>query len=141
MFARCAFLLVIAAASPALADPCKAIPDRGPTPEIAKPGKSFRGRVVYIGDGDGICVATGLSQTSWIEVRLDDFYAPELREPGGEAAKAALTRLAYGREVTCLAGARSYDRVVAVCRRRDGESLGDLMRRAGVTEGGRAYRR
>jgi endonuclease YncB( thermonuclease family) len=36
----------------------------------------------------------------------------------------------------CVAGRRSYDRVVARCTV-GGQSIGHLMRRAGVREGGR----
>lgn len=123
----------------AKADPCKAIPDRGPMPAYLARGSSFSGPVVYVGDGDGLCVDVGTrpgSPDSWVEVRLADFYAPELREPGGAEAKAALERIARGRRVTCRAEHRSHDRVVAVCRLHRA-SLGDLMRRAGVQEGGR----
>jgi len=57
------------------------------------------------------------------------------RGSGGEEAKAALARIAMGRTVTCVAGHRFYDRVVATCALR-GRTLGDLMRAAGVPEGG-----
>jgi micrococcal nuclease len=99
-------------------------------------GASFSGPVVYVGDGDGVCIALGPEATDWVEVRLADFHAPELQEPGGEAAKAALRRIALGRVVSCEAGPRSYDRVVAACTLQ-GVSLGDRMRGAGVPEGGR----
>lgn len=117
-------------ASPALADPCEA--------PLPKPGQVFSGPVTYVGDGDSLCVATRPQSTGgdWIEVRVADFYAPELNAPGGREAKAALERITRGRRVECVAGKRSYDRVVATCRI-DGRSLGDLMRRAGVSEGGR----
>lgn len=134
------FLIPLAAlffASPALADPCKAIPDRGPAPDYLKRGKTFSGPVVYVGDGDSICVSVGpRSGLDWVEVRVADFYAPELAAPGGKEAKAAMERLAMGRSVQCVAGRQSYDRVVATCRL-NGVSLGDLMRGAGVQEGGR----
>jgi len=65
-----------------------------------------------------------------------DFYAPELHSPGGAQAKAAMERVAMGRTLQCVAGKRSYDRVVAECTL-NGTSIGDLMRREGVTEGGR----
>ncbi|MBL8773894.1 MAG: thermonuclease family protein [Phenylobacterium sp.] len=122
-------------ATAALADPCKAIPDRGPMPAHLAPGRTFTGPVTYVGDGDSLCVALGRSPSEWVEVRLADFYAPELQAPGGEQAKAMLDRIVRGREVSCVAQHRSYDRLVAVCRLR-GSSLGDLMRRAGVREGG-----
>lgn len=123
-------------ASAAHADPCKAIPDVGPTPAAARPGKIITGPVVYVADGDGICVAIGQGAQNWVEIRIADFYAPELREPGGEQARAAMERLAMGRTVRCVTGRRSYDRVVATCTL-NGTSLGSLMRRAGVPEGGR----
>lgn len=119
----------------ALADPC--------TAHLPAPGRAFSGPVVYVGDGDSLCVAAvkgrELDPATWVEVRLADFYAPELAEPGGESAKRGLSRLALDRQVVCRAGARSYDRVVAVCRR-DGRALGDLMRAAGQTEGGNGWK-
>lgn len=121
----------LALTAPALADPCHA-----PLP----PARStFGGPVTYIVDGDGLCV--GEAQGG-IEVRLGDFNAPELREPGGAEAKAALAELTLGKTVECIAcvGARgrcrSYDRVIATCTL-NGVPLGDLMRARGIKEGGR----
>jgi endonuclease YncB( thermonuclease family) len=134
-------LLLLACAAPALADPCKAIPDRGPAPAWARPGYTVAGPVRYVGDGDGLCVGRSADPATWVEIRLADFYAPELREPGGPAAKATLERLTRGRTLTCTAvrgsggKAVSYDRLIAVCRL-GGVSLGDLLRRSGVPEGG-----
>lgn len=139
MWGRCLFLIAIGVASAALADPCKAIPDRGPAPAYLSPGATFSGRVTYVGDGDSLCVALGPTPSEWVEVRLEDFYAPELHAPGGEAAKRALSRLAFGRQLVCQAAHQSYDRIVAACTLR-GVPLGDLLRQAGVAEGGRGYR-
>lgn len=133
--AALAGLILAAVAGPAFADPCEA-----PLPSQA--GAEFSGVVRYIVDGDGLCVgpANGNGST-WVEVRLMDFNAPELSEPGGEAAKRTLRRLVFGRHVDCVVrrGRRgattSYDRTHAVCRL-DGRRLGDLMREAGVAEGG-----
>jgi micrococcal nuclease len=127
-------------ATPVLADPCKAVPDRGPVPSSLKPGSNFSGPVVYVGDGDSLCVAADPRRrqdpATWVEVRVADFYAPELAAPGGRDAKAALERIAMGKPAQCKAQRRSYDRVVAVCRI-DGRSVGALMRSAGIVEGGR----
>lgn len=90
--------------------------------------------MVYIGDGDSLCVAEGPTQGDWVEVRISDFYAPELVATGGREAKAVLERIAMGQRVECVAQRRSYDRVVAVCTVQ-GVSLGDRMRSAGVTAG------
>jgi endonuclease YncB( thermonuclease family) len=74
-------------------------------------------------------------------VRLADFNAPELHSPGGPAAKAALERIALGRNAVCVAGGgrrgnvTSYDRVIATCRI-NGRRIGDLMREAHIAEGG-----
>lgn len=129
------FLAALAAATPAFADPCKAIPDQGPMPAYLAPGSKFEGPVSYVGDGDSLCVAVGPSPNEWVEVRVADFYAPELHAAGGPEAKAALERIAMGRRATCVAGRRSYDRVIARCRI-NGVSIGDQMRRAGIAEGG-----
>lgn len=130
-----AFILLLAAPACALADPCKAIPDSGPAPKFLSPGKVFSGHVTYVGDGDSLCVAIGPGPQNLVEVRIADFYAPEMSSPEGPSAKRALGRIAKGRQVTCIAGRQSYDRVVATCRLK-GASLGDLMRKAGVKEGG-----
>lgn len=112
----------------ALADPC--------TAPLPPPGTSFGGTVRYVGDGDSICVGSSSAASTWIEVRVADFYAPELHTADGPKAKAAMERIAMGRTVQCTAGKRSYDRVVAQCSL-NGPSLGELMRREGVAEGGR----
>jgi endonuclease YncB( thermonuclease family) len=132
-------LALAALASAAHADPCKAIPDHGTAPSYLHRGATFSGEVVYVGDGDSLCVAVGSGPEKWVEVRLADFYAPELHAAGGEEAKATLARLTYGRQATCIADHQSYDRMVAVCRV-DGRSIGAMMRAAGVQEGGNAYR-
>jgi endonuclease YncB( thermonuclease family) len=132
----------------AKADPCRAIPDQGPLPTYLYPGATFTGPVVYVGDGDSLCVdvmphtkffregGAVVPGVSWVEVRLADFYAPELHDTGGPAAKAALERIVKGRQAVCVADHQSYDRIVARCEV-GGRSVGDLMRSAGIAEGGR----
>lgn len=119
----------------AVADPCKAIPDSGPTPASLAFGAVFSGPVVYVGDGDSFCTAAGPEPATWIEVRIADFYAPELNEPGGYVAKLALARIAMGKRARCIAQHRSHDRIVANCSI-DGRSIGDLLRAEGIREGG-----
>jgi hypothetical protein len=131
-------LALAAIASAAYADPCKAIPDHGAAPSYLHAGATFSGQVIYIGDGDSLCVAVGPGPMQWVEVRVADFYAPELHEHDGEQAKATLSRLAYGRQATCVADHQSHDRIVATCKI-GGQSVGDMMRAASVQEGGRAY--
>lgn len=127
--------LALVSAVPALADPCKAIPDQGPMPAYLQNGSRFTGPVSYVGDGDSLCVALGASTDRWVEVRLEDFYAPELHAPGGAQAKAALERIASGKTISCIADHQSHDRVVARCAL-GGRSVGDMMRAAGISEGG-----
>ena len=127
------FLLI---ASPALCDPC--------TAKVTgyKPGATVAGTMRYYVDGDSLCLSTSPDPKTWTEIRLADFYAPELSEPGGRQAKAALERLTKGKRLVCTAtrgtGGRtySYDRLIAVCTL-DGVSVGDRLRRAGGVEGGR----
>lgn len=138
-------IAAIALATPALSDPCKAIPDRKdpwPFPTWIQEGVPLSGKVVYVGDGDGLCFqARPGGPSGWVEVRVADFYAPELYKPGGREAKIALEQIAMGRRVTCTPERGhngkifNQDRVVAVCSI-NGRSVGDLMRRAGVVEGG-----
>ena len=108
-------------------------------PSYLSRGVSFAGPVVYVGDGDSLCVAVGpIKGTDWVEVRLEDFFAPELHEPNGPRAKAILERIALGKRVACLADHRSHDRLVAKCTL-GGISLGDRMRGAGVVEAGNGH--
>jgi hypothetical protein len=120
------------------ADPSKAIPDNGSAPAYLQPGRSFSGLVVRLLDGYSLCVAVGDGPASWVEVRLVDFYAPASREPGGPAAKAALERIALGKVVRCTTGPQSYDRVVSASTI-SGRPIGEMMRAAGVAQGGRGY--
>ncbi len=136
---RCSFAMIMLGAlgwsGVALADPCE-----GQLPSRA--GAEFSGVVRYVGDGDGLCIgAAGSAASTWIEVRLADLNAPELKEREWPAAKALLERISLGRGVQCVATrgrnarVRSYDRVIAICRI-GGRSLGDLLRDAGGAEGG-----
>lgn len=128
-----------AAAGAARADPCRAVPDHGRAPPWLSPGTTFEGPVTYVGDGDSLCVAMGATPETWVEVRLATFSAPELSEPQGAAAKQTLTRLVAGKRLVCVAGRQTYDRIAAQCRL-GGRDVGDLMRNAGVAEGGRGRR-
>jgi micrococcal nuclease len=123
-------------ATAAHADPCTAIPDHGPLPPRLAPGRIVEGPVRYIGDGDGLCIALGPRPDQWVEIRLADFYAPELGEPGGPEAKRALERLVMNRRLSCRIEKQSYDRAVGRCTL-NGAPVGELLRRAGVKEGGR----
>jgi endonuclease YncB( thermonuclease family) len=128
-----ALLLV---AGPVIADPCEA-PVSG-----YKPGATVAGTVRYVGDGDSICIGPGADPRTWTEIRLADLYAPELNAPGGREAKATMERMAKGKRAVCTArlnnrgdSTRSHDRLVASCTV-NGRSLAELMRSAGVREGG-----
>src|SRR3546814_4921776 len=124
------FLAIILAGLPvaARADPCEA--------PLPRAGTMFSGVVRYIGDGDSLCVGPKGRPDRWIEVRLADFRAPELKERGGQRAKALLRSVAMGRTLVCKAGRRSSDRVVAACML-DGKPIGAELRRRG--EIGRAH--
>jgi endonuclease YncB( thermonuclease family) len=134
MIAACV-LAAGTAATPAAADPCTAaVPTRA--------GHSFSGQVRYVGDGDSLCVGDSPDPTTWIEVRLADFDAPELHAAFGARAKASLEDVALGRAAFCTAvrgrngRVQVYDRVIAVCRI-NGQSIGTLLRQVGAPQGGR----
>jgi endonuclease YncB( thermonuclease family) len=126
--------IALMTASPARADPCE-----GRLPSRA--GQQFSGPVRYVGDGDGLCVGNSTDPSTWIEVRLADFDAPELHSADGRRSKGFLEQVAFGQTVNCEARrGRSgrvivYDRVIAVCRVGD-RSIGDLLRGLHAPEGG-----
>jgi micrococcal nuclease len=133
--------LALAWAGTAAADPCKAIPDKGRAPSWVKPGAVFSGTVRYIIDGDGFCVGGSDDHSTWVEVRLVDFDAPELRDPGGASAKAALKSAIFGRRVSCSVQSGrsckplSIDRVIARCTLEE-RSIASVLKTLGVVEGG-----
>lgn len=138
MWARAIKLSVLAPfawSGVAMADPCTAIPEVGPTPSHLNPGSTFSGMVAYVGDGDSLCVALGPQPNSWVEVRLSDFYAPELAATGGPEARAALEDAVLWKQVTCVAENRTYDRIAARCTI-SGQPVSAMLRTAGVREGG-----
>jgi endonuclease YncB( thermonuclease family) len=130
------FALAVCALAPsvAFADPCTAALPR-------RAGAEFSGAVRYVGDGDSLCVGEGDDPSTWIEVRLGDFDAPELHSRDGARSKRFLESVAMGRQVQCRAvrGRTGrvvvYDRVIAVCRI-GGRPIGDLLRAAGAPSGG-----
>lgn len=89
-------------ATEAVADPCEAIPRTGSLPPHLRPGSTFEGPVNRVLDGDGLCVALGPSPGEWVEVRLADFYAPELHEPEGAAARSTLAKLVLRQRLRCV---------------------------------------
>lgn len=129
-----ASIATIAIPAIAHADPCE-----GRLPSQA--GATFDGLVRYVGDGDSLCVGRTTDPNEWIEVRLADFDAPELREPQGRQSRDMLIALARGRQVACTAQRGrsgrviSHDRVIATCRL-GGRRLGDLLRARRAPEGG-----
>jgi len=126
---------ILAAAAPALADPCTAPVDG------YKSSQRITGQVRYAGDGDSLCVGPSSDPRSWVEIREARWFAPELHEAGGRQAKAVMDSL-VGRHATCIVergrngSTRSYDRVIAACAV-DGRPIGKIMTRAGIAEGGR----
>lgn len=124
-------LTLLLATGTARADPCKA--------PLPPQGTAFSGVVRYIGDGDGFCLGPAGKPEQWIEVRLGDFYAPELHARGGAAAKRRLARLLLGKPLVCRAGRRSYDRVIGYCTL-GGQPLGHLLRSGGGVQGGRGWK-
>jgi micrococcal nuclease len=113
------------------ADPCEGT--------LPSKGMQFSGTVRYVGDGDGLCIGPGGRPELWVEVRLGDYYAPELNEKGGAAAKRRLEKLVLGRTLVCRTGRRSYDRIIGYCTL-GGRPLGAVLRSAGGVEGGRGWR-
>jgi len=102
-------------------------------------GQTFAGAARIVHDGDTLCIGPGADHAGWVKVRLADFYAPELGEPGGREATEALRSITAGAWVVCVADHRSYDRAVARCTI-NGKPIGELMKARGVQQGGRGWK-
>ncbi len=84
------------------------------------PAETFTDRVTHVRDGDTIVVGRR-------PIRLDALNCEEKRSQLGKAAKAAMTKLAKGKSVTCiLDGGRTWDRETGRCSV-DGRDLGRIM--------------
>ncbi|RYZ15171.1 MAG: nuclease [Alphaproteobacteria bacterium] len=129
------WIISSALAAPAYADPCEAKLPR-------KVGVVFSGTVRYVGDGDSLCVGQTTDPNEWIEVRVQDFRAPELGKPTGKEARAILVGVALGKPIICTVvkgdtgRTTSWDRVFGRCLV-GGVSVGDLMRAKGAPTGGK----
>lgn len=126
---------IVVSAENAFADPCE-----GELPSVA--GVVFSGTVRHVIDGDGWCVGQSGDPSTWIEVRSSDFDAAELRTAEGRRGKAIAERVLLGRQMRCRSSTGrdghtvvTYDRVLAVCSV-DGRRVADVLRDAGVPEGG-----
>lgn len=109
--------------------------------ECTKPRarEHFAGQVVRVYDGDTLTLQR--SGCGNINVRLQNWNAPELKEPFGWTQREALTSLAKYRRAQCVVvrgrrGYSSHGRPIARCSVR-GRDLGESMRGLGFAEGGR----
>lgn len=67
------------------------------------------GIATHVRDGDTI-------EINGTAIRLDGLHAPELSEPLGSIAKAAMVRHVLGKIVTCtFIGDQTHDRIVGIC--------------------------
>ncbi len=79
------------------------------------------GIVTSVTDGDTF-------RSGKLRVRLSGINAPEMDEPGGEAAKQALADMIYGKPLLCSdKGKDTFGRQLASCRIENGEDIGTLM--------------
>jgi endonuclease YncB( thermonuclease family) len=70
-----------------------------------------------------------------LRVRLWGIDAPELREPGGKASRAALVAIIDGQPLSCdVMDIDRYDRTVARCDLPDGRDLSCAMIGAGAAK-------
>lgn len=102
-------------------------------------GGTFAGEVRMVHDGDTACVCSGPDPRTCVRTRVADFYAVEIYEPGGPAARDALAAIVAGKWVICRHHHVTNTRSAAYCTI-DGAPLGDLLRAAGIPEGGNGYK-
>lgn len=109
---RAAFAALLFLAVPT-SDPVFASPPSARTAAANPVYDSFPARAVRVKDGDSVIVRRRNGRLS--EIRLAGIDAPELSQPGGRDAKAALKRLLNGREIRVDVTDRDrYNRLVAM---------------------------
>ncbi len=90
------------------------------------PGDDARVGAGAVVDGDTI-------EVEGVRFRLEGVHAPERGEPGGPAATRFMVDLLRDKEVVCApTGARSYDRLVGVCRVDGTGDIGAALIAAGL---------
>lgn len=136
MLGALAFMTLVLAYSPAHAQTTL----KQCTAHWPRKGGTFAGEMRMIHDGDTACVCAGPDPRTCVRTRLADFYAPELSQPGGRAARGALARVTAGAWLTCTHHHVTHGRSAAYCRV-GGQRLGDRLRAAGVREGGNGFQR
>ena len=87
IFWAISLMLSLTAAQNVFADPC--------TAPLPSQGTDFSGRVRYVGDGDSLCVGQSSEPTTWIEVRVADFYAPNCTQRAAHRPKQRLKELLW----------------------------------------------
>lgn len=84
------------------------------------------GRVTHVRDGDTI-------EIDGRAVRLQGLHAPELSEPFGPLAKAAMEQIVDGQTLHCsLTGQRSYDRDIGICEDENGTDIARSLIMSGL---------
>lgn len=126
--ATAAFFALSAGA--ALAGPC--------TGQAPEPGQSFRGPVLFVEDGERICVALGTTPDQWVPVVLADSPLQTISATGADP-RGALMATAFAQNVTCTSLDRVAGEVLAACTL-DDKPLGALMRQPAALTAGAAWR-
>jgi endonuclease YncB( thermonuclease family) len=126
-FALIAVLLMTLPPLAGAPDGAKAAPADPVPPPIVR---EFQGTVSKIVDGDTFYVAG-----EKIRIRLWGLDAPEMDDPGGAAAKRALSKIAEGAIARCAEVDRDrFQRIVARCFTADGADITALMIRSGTAK-------
>ena len=98
---------------------------------------SWRGRVVWVVDGDSVKVERSGKR---VMIRLQGVDAPEYSQPWGRQAKTFTHRMVFGKNVTVLEKEKDgHGRTVATLLLPDGRSLNRLLLRHGLAWWYRRY--
>ncbi len=96
---------------------------------VALPAEAWKGKVIGIADGDTITI---LHRGKSEKVRLAGIDCPERKQPFGEKAKLATSRLVFGKVVDVRAQKKDrYGRTIADVQFGPGKNLGHELLRHG----------
>ena len=100
-------------------------------------GAQLKGPVLQVVDGQHMCVATGVSPTSWVEVQVLDPRV--VHASSADDARARLMAAAFARDAVCVITGVNRGKATAACVI-EGEQLGARLNQPKIVKAAQIWR-